>query len=129
MPTRTKFVSLMHPYEFKRVKANTGRLTHLCLTESAIHMGIGFDADETVQALINDPQNYPVMLYPTSGARDLSKGELHAADFAGRRLVVFLLDATCGWPARSGDRAQFAPTAANHVFACRPEPLCHHTAA
>jgi DTW domain-containing protein YfiP len=94
MPTRTKFVFLMHPYEFKRVKAATGRLTHLCLADSEIHMGIGFDEHEAVQALINDPDNFPVLLYPTKGARDLSKGELHATDFAGRRLVVFLLDAT-----------------------------------
>jgi DTW domain-containing protein len=94
MTTRTKFVFLMHPYEFKRVKANTGRLTHLCLAESELHLGIGFDEHERVQALINDPANFPVMLYPTKGARDLSKGELHAADFEGRRLVVFLLDAT-----------------------------------
>ena len=94
MRTRTKFVFLMHPYEFKRVKAATGRLTHLCLADSAIHMGVGFDEDEDVQALINDPKNFPVMLYPTRGARDLSKGELHAADFEGKRLVVFLLDAT-----------------------------------
>ena len=94
MPTRTKFVFLMHPYEFKRVKAATGRLTHLCLADSEIHMGIGFDEHETVQALINDPKNFPVLLYPTKGARDLSKGELHASDFDGRRLVVFLLDAT-----------------------------------
>ena len=94
MPTRTKFVILMHPYEFKRVKANTGRLTHLCLRDSELHLGINFDAHEAVQALINDPQNFPVLLYPSRGARDLSKGELHAADFAGRRLVVFLLDAT-----------------------------------
>jgi len=35
-----------------------------------------------------------VLLYPGKDARDLSKGELHAADFAGRRLAVFLLDAT-----------------------------------
>jgi len=94
MPTRTKFVFLMHPYEFKRVKANTGRLTHLCLRDSELHLGIGFDEHEAVQALINDPQNYPVLLYPGRGARDLSQGELHATDFAGRRLVVFLLDAT-----------------------------------
>ncbi len=94
MPTRTKFVFLMHPYEFKRVKAATGRLTHLCLADSEIHMGIGFDEHETVQALINDPNNFPVLLYPKTGARDLSKGELHSADFHGRRLVVFLLDAT-----------------------------------
>jgi DTW domain-containing protein YfiP len=94
MPTRTKFVILMHPYEFKRIKANTGRLTHLCLADSEVHIGIEFDGHEAVQALINDPKNYPVLLYPGKDARDLSKGELHAADFAGKRLVVFLLDAT-----------------------------------
>lgn len=94
MPTRTKFVILMHPYEFKRIKANTGRLTHICLPDSELFVGESFDAHEDVQALINDPKNYPVLLYPGQGARDLSKGELHAADFAGRRLVVFLLDAT-----------------------------------
>ncbi|MEN9634997.1 MAG: hypothetical protein RL077_3401 [Verrucomicrobiota bacterium] len=94
MPTRTKFVFLMHPYEFKRVKANTGRLTHLCLSDSELHVGISFDKHEAVEGLINDPKNFPVLLYPTRDARDLSKGELPAADFAGRRLVVFLLDAT-----------------------------------
>ncbi len=94
MATRTKFVFLMHPEEFKRAKAATGRLTHLCLAGSELHMGIGFDAHEAVQALINDPENFPVLLYPTRDARDLSKGELHASDCGGRRLVVFLLDGT-----------------------------------
>ena len=94
MPSRTKFVFLMHPYEHKRVKANTGRLTHLCLRDSELHLGIGFDDHERVQALINDPQNYPVLLYPGRGSRDLSKGELPLGDLGGRRLVVFLLDAT-----------------------------------
>ena len=94
MPSRTKFVFLMHPYEHKRVKANTGRLTHLCLRDSELYLGIGFDDHEAVQALINDPQNYPVLLYPGRDSRDLSKGELPVADLGGRRLVVFLLDAT-----------------------------------
>lgn len=94
MPTRTKFVILMHPHEFKRIKANTGRLTHLCLADSEIHIGESFGTHEAVQALIDDPGNFPVLLYPGKDARDLSKGELHATDFAGRRLVVFLLDAT-----------------------------------
>jgi DTW domain-containing protein YfiP len=137
MPTRTKFVFLMHPYEFKRVKANTGRLTHLCLTDSAIRMGVGFDADATVQALINDPQNYPVMLYPTSGARDLSKGELHAADFAGHRLVVFLLDATWRlartiWRSSPSlhrlPRIMFSNAApSRYVIKQQPEPGCLST--
>ncbi|HEY0864027.1 MAG TPA: tRNA-uridine aminocarboxypropyltransferase [Lacunisphaera sp.] len=101
MATRTKFVILMHPYEFKRIKANTGRLTHLCLADSEVHIGIEFDGHEAVQALINDPKNYPVLLYPGKDALDLSKVDLSDpqlsalnSQLAQRRLVVFLLDAT-----------------------------------
>lgn len=94
--TRTRFVLLMHPKEFKKEKAATGRLTHLCLQQSEIHCGIGFDQDASVQALIADPANYPVLLYPGREAIDLAAGD--SADFAARigtrRLVVFLLDAT-----------------------------------
>ena len=101
MPTRTKFVFLMHPYEHKRVKANTGRLTHLCLRDSELHLGIGFDDHEAVQALIDDPQNFPVLLYPSRDALDLSAVQPGGAELStfrshlgSRRLVVFLLDAT-----------------------------------
>lgn len=94
MPTATKFVFLMHPKEFKREKANTGRLTHLCLPNSEIHMGIAFDEHPAVQALISDPTNLAVLLYPGPTARNLSKGDLTAADLQGRRLVVLLLDST-----------------------------------
>lgn len=94
MPTRTKFVLLMHPKEFKREKAGTGRLTHLCLPSSEIHMGVEFDTHEPVQALLRDPANYPVLLYPGATARNLSNGELSADELGGRRLVVILLDAT-----------------------------------
>lgn len=94
MPSRTKFVFLLHPEEFKRAKAATGRLTHLCLADSELYSGTAFDDHPAVQALINDPANFPVLLYPTRDARDLSKGEFTPADTGGRRLVVFLLDAT-----------------------------------
>jgi DTW domain-containing protein YfiP len=94
MPTRTKFVFLMHPKEFKHEKAGTGRLTHLCLADSEIHMGIGFDQDESVQGLINDPANFPVLVYPGPTARNLSTGALAPAELNRRRLVVFLLDGT-----------------------------------
>ncbi len=101
MPTRTKFVLLMHPYEFKRIKANTGRLTHLCLADSELHVGESFDRHAAVQALVEDPKNYPVLLYPGRDALDLSTTPSHDprlahlnAQLAQRRLVVFLLDAT-----------------------------------
>lgn len=97
MPTRTRFVFLMHPKEFKQEKAATGRLTHLCLPNSELHMGIGFDRAEAVQVLIRDPLNYCVLLYPGPAAVNLS-APAAIPDFATalgpRRLVVFLLDAT-----------------------------------
>jgi DTW domain-containing protein YfiP len=94
MATRTRFVFLMHPKEYKREKAATGRLTHLCLPNSVIHMGTGFDRDEAVQAILHDPANFPVLLYPGPTARNLSTGALTAADLGGRQLVVLVLDAT-----------------------------------
>lgn len=137
MRTRTKFVFLMHPYEFKHVKAATGRLTHLCLADSEIHMGVGFDGNEAVQALIADPANYPVLLYPRSDARDLSKGELQAQDIAGRRLVVFLLDGTWRlvrhmWKESPSlqrlPRIMFSQaTPSRYVIKRQPEPGCLST--
>jgi DTW domain-containing protein YfiP len=69
-------------------------------------MGKGFDADEAVQALIHDPKNYPVLLYPGREALNLSEagsgapgaGNPQVSGFRSqvseRQLTVFLLDAT-----------------------------------
>jgi DTW domain-containing protein YfiP len=114
MATRTRFVFLLHPKEFKEEKAGTGRLTHLCLPNSEIHMGTGFDGDEVVQALINNPKYFPVLLYPGRDALNLSEVgrgvpaeprltgdgapyltfEWLRAQLERRTLLVFLLDAT-----------------------------------
>ncbi len=94
MPTRTKFVFLMHPKEYKQEKAATGRLTHLCLADSEVHVGTDFDHDEAVQSLLRDPRHLPMLVYPGAEARDLSHGRLAPSDLAGRRLVLLLLDAT-----------------------------------
>lgn len=137
MSTRTKFVILMHPYENRHIKLNTGRLTHLCLADSELYVGETFDEHKAVKALINDPDNYPVLLYPGKTARDLSKGELHAADFSGRRLVVFLLDAT--WrlvrpmlrfshSLQQLPKIMFSGAApSRYVFKKQPEPGCLST--
>lgn len=103
METRTTFVFLMHPKEFKQEKAATGRLTHLCLARSELHMGITFDEHAEVQALIADPRNLPVLLYPGQDAINLSASGTDPAgaplaslarELNQRTLVVFLLDAT-----------------------------------
>jgi len=104
MQTRTRFVFLMHPKEYKQEKAATGRLTHLCLTYSEVHVGVEFDCHEGVQALINDPANLCVLLHPGRDAINLSdSGETERPDsrfnalrqdLQRRTLVVLLLDAT-----------------------------------
>lgn len=94
MDTRTKFVFLMHPKEFKHEKTGTGRLTHLCLANSELHMGIGFDNHVAVQTLINDPGYFPVLLYPGTTACNLSPGGFAVSGLDERRLLILLLDAT-----------------------------------
>lgn len=94
METQTRFVFLMHPKEFKQEKAATGRLTHLCLANSEIQVGVDFDTHERVQELLLDPAFFPVLLYPGPAAKDLSTGALKSSDLGGRALLVLLLDAT-----------------------------------
>ncbi len=96
-----KLVVLMHPHERKKVKNGTGRLAALSFRNAEIIEGISFDADKRVAALLADQQYIPYILYPGPGARDLSKGELDktafaSPEFAGRTLLVFVVDAT--WP-------------------------------
>ncbi len=101
MTTRTRFVFLMHPKEYKQEKAATGRLTHLCLATSEIQVGIECDQNERVQELIADAGSFPVLLYPGKEAVNLSTTDAAPERFArfraqlgGRQLVVFILDAT-----------------------------------
>ena len=137
METSTRFVLLMHPKEFKEEKANTGRLTHLCLKNSEIQMGLGFDEDEAVQAMIADPRNFPVLLYPGTEARNLSKGDLQAGELSGRRLLVFILDATWSGARKmlrlspslqKLPRVMFTPTApSRYVIKQQPQEGCLST--
>ena len=146
METRTRFVFLMHPKEFKREKAATGRLTHLCLPRSEIVCGVGFDQHPTVQALLADPTCFPVLLYPGPGALNLTTpeeprtraglAELHAS-LGDRQLVVFLLDATWALGRKmlrlsptlhSLPRFMFTPSAPSRfVIKQQPHPSCLST--
>jgi DTW domain-containing protein YfiP len=137
METKTRFLFLMHPKEYKREKAATGRLTHLCLANSAIHVGIGFDEHEEVQAVLRDPGNFPVLLYPGQSARNLSTDPWPASFLEGRRLVVLLLDATWALGRKMLrlspslqrlPRIMFIPSAPSRfVIKQQPHPACLST--
>src|SRR5437868_3662120 len=137
MATRTRFVFLMHPKEWKQEKAATGRLTHLCLANSVIHVGISFDEHAEVQHLISDPDNFPVLLYPGTRALNLAAGQLGAEVIGAHRLVVFLLDATWSLGRKMLrlspslqrlPQIMFTPAAASrYVIKQQPHPGCLST--
>lgn len=140
MDTQTRFVFLMSPMEFKVTKANTGRLTHLCLPNSELHMGLAFDDHVRVQQVLTDPHNYCVLLYPGKTATNLSDPAqipTLGAQLNQRRLVVFLIDAT--WRGarkihrlspslQSLPRIKFTPTTpSRYVIKQQPRPDCLST--
>ena len=123
METRTRIVLLMHPKEFAHQKCTTGRLTCLNLGNSEIIQGINFDDDARFRSLIDDPLNYPVLLYPGERAMSLSRGQLPASAVGHRRLVVFLIDATwhCSRTSRGTARPSWASPACHRT--CRTQPV------
>ena len=88
-----KFVFLMHPKEAKRQRTGTGRLAHLCLKNSEIIVGIDFSANTRLNALLSDPQYYPVLMYPGEDAWNAGKDGF--SDVLGNRtLLVIIIDST-----------------------------------
>jgi len=94
MATRTRFVLLMHPKEFKREKANTGRLTHLCLANSEIIVDAAFENNATLRERLADETYHSVLLYPGETACDLSSDQPLPETLTTRPLQIFILDAT-----------------------------------
>jgi DTW domain-containing protein YfiP len=97
--TDTRFVILMHPMEAKKEKLGTGRITRATLKNSEIVVGLDFTRHPEVNALIADPGNLCMVMYPGERSLNLSGDDvtpLLREKQAGRRLVVFLIDGT--WP-------------------------------
>ncbi len=87
--TNTKFVILMHPKEFKKVKNNTGRFTHLSLANSELFIGTDFTSHKRVNEIIKTHKSY--VLFPSDDAHDLRVSPLRKEEFP---LAIFLIDST-----------------------------------
>lgn len=145
METRTRFVFLMHPKEWKHEKAATGRLTHLCLARSEIHVGVSFDDHADVQRLLADPRHLAVLLHPGRDALNLSdpspetQARLAAwgGQLAERELIVFVIDATWALGRKMLKlspslqrlpRVMFTPSGpSRYVIKQQPHPACLST--
>lgn len=94
--THTRFVILMHPKEAHKQKSGTGRLCHLALKNSRLHVGVDFTHDREVRALIEDPEYTSVLLFPGPQAVNLSQEGYRSLTGHRGKLQVFVVDGT--WP-------------------------------
>jgi len=86
--TKTKFVILMHPKEFKKVKNGTGHLTHLSLEGSELFVGVDFTKHKRVNEIIDSYDSY--ILYPSQDAINLTKGVPESQ----KEMAIFVIDST-----------------------------------
>ena len=89
--TGTKFIILMHPKEFRKIKNGTGHLTHLSLENSELYIDIDFSDHKRVNEIIDDPTNSCYLLYPSKKSIPLNKNSIAQE---GQNGVIFILDAT-----------------------------------
>lgn len=143
METRSRIVLLMHPKEYRRQKTGTGRLACLNIEKAEILPGLAFDEHPRVRELADDPDNAAFLLYPSSGALDLSEpgamgpGGVARAALGEKNLVVFLVDSTWACaravlresPGIAGlPRLQFKPLAKSRwVIKRQPRDYCLST--
>ena len=91
--TDTKFVILMHPKEFKKVKNNTGFFTHLSLSNSELFIGIDFSKNSRINEIISSHNAY--ILFPSPSAINLTDtNPIENSSGSDKALAIFLIDST-----------------------------------
>jgi len=88
--TDTKFVILMHPKEFKKVKNNTGHFTRQSLKNSELFVGVDFSNHRRINEIISSHQSF--ILFPSSDAINLTKE--NPKDTTSKKMAIFLIDST-----------------------------------
>ena len=95
--TKTRFIILMHPKEFKKEKNGTGHMTNLQLENSEIIVGVDFTNNHRVNEILSKENNCSFLLYPGKNSFNLStRKRTETASFLGSNPHIFLLDGT--WP-------------------------------
>lgn len=97
LQTRTRFVVLMHPKEYRKERIGTGRITKLQLENSELIVGVDFTQNERINEILSDEQNRSFLLYPSIDSFNLSvAASTETKAFWGVRPYLFILDGT--WP-------------------------------
>ena len=90
--TNTKFIILMHPKEFKKVKNNTGYLTKESLNNAELFVGIDFSDHGRINEIIDTHESY--ILFPSENALNLSHTNPKQNVKKTKNIAIFLIDST-----------------------------------
>jgi DTW domain-containing protein YfiP len=91
--TKTHFCLLMHPREARKEKVGTGRMTHLCLTNSQIIVDEEFTNNKRVNDLIQSERYDCMILYPGDEAHNITAAPLPNRN-PQKELLIFVIDGT-----------------------------------
>ena len=95
--TKTRFIILMHPKEYKKEKNGTGHMTKLQLENSEIIVGVDFTNNNRVNEILSKEKSCSFLLYPGNNNFNLSiRKSSEINSFMGSNPHIFLLDGT--WP-------------------------------
>lgn len=95
--TKTRFIILMHPKEYKKEKNGTGRMTKLQLENSEIIVGVDFTNNKRVNEILAKEKSSSFLLYPGEDNFNLSiRKSPEIISFMGDNPHIFILDGT--WP-------------------------------
>ncbi len=83
----------MHPKEAKRQRTGTGRLAHAGLIDSEIIVGIDFSKNQRLCQLLEDPNYYPMLLYPEKDALN-AKSDILKDKIKNKKLLAIIIDST-----------------------------------
>ena len=90
--TKTKFVVLMHPKEFKKVKNNTGHFTHQSLPNSELFIGVDFSQHKRINEIIKEYQSF--ILFPSKEALNLTSQDPKELFSKEKKQAIFVIDST-----------------------------------
>ncbi|MCL5128519.1 DTW domain-containing protein [Algibacter sp. L4_22] len=97
LKTKTRFIILMHPKEYKKEKNGTGHITNLQLENSEIIVGVDFTNNKRVNDILAKENSSSFLLYPGKDNFNLSIRESSEINsFMGNNANLFLIDGT--WP-------------------------------
>ena len=95
--TKTRFIILMHPMEYKKEKNGTGHMTHLQLENSEIIVGVDFTNNKRVNEILKKENSCSFLLYPGKDNFNVSTRKSSEINTVmGNNPHIFLLDGT--WP-------------------------------